>query len=660
MKRTIYLTTPIYYVNAEPHIGHLYTTVLADALKRYHLMMGDDVRFLTGTDEHGQKIAETAQKTGADVRDLTARVTETFRETWKAIGINNDDFIHTTEPRHKTYVQKVLQRVFDTGDIQFSKYTGMYCVGCERYLTQNEIVDGLCPDHKTAPRQMEESNYFFGMEKYRQRLLDHIQANPNWIRPRRYRNEILAMLKEPLEDLCISRPKTRLTWGIDLPFDESYVTYVWFDALLNYVSALKTTSDGQDLFDRYWTSVNHLIAKDILKTHAIYWPTMLMAAGMPLFQQIDVHGYWLSGDSKMSKSLGNVVRPLTFDRQFGIENLRYFFFREMSFGQDASFTYELFVERFNTDLANGLGNLLSRVSTLTRKNLGTVPAPTEPGNDEKLIVEAAAALADSYPPDFERREFRSAVEAVRGLLAATDRYLTVTEPWKLVKDPSQRDDLARVLYTGLEVVRIAAVLLSPIMPSTCRAILDYLGEDRQVDGTTPFTELVAWGGLKSGHQLGEVPRIFPRIDDKRLKSVLAETEEDGRKSKPAAEARGAQVRDDLEPFADQITIDEFAKIDLRVAQVLEASLVEGAKKLLRLVLDVGDGQPRNVFAGVRGTYGDPHVLVGRKVAFLSNLKPRQMRFGVSEGMVLAGHGGKPERLGLLFLDGDVLPGDRIT
>jgi len=656
MARTVYFTTPIYYVNAEPHIGHLYTTVLADALKRYHAMMGDDVYFLTGTDEHGQKIAETAGKKGADVAELVSHVTDLFRETWDAIGISNDDFVHTTEPRHKQYVQQVLQQVYEAGDIYFDEYTGLYCVGCERYLTESELEDGVCPDHKTPPKPVKESNYFFRMGKYQQQLLDHIEANPGWIRPDRYRKEVLSFLRVPLEDLCISRPKTRLTWGIDLPFDDRYVTYVWFDALLNYLSAMKQTSDGRDLLDHYWGSVNHLIAKDILKTHAIYWPTMLMSAGFPLFQQIDVHGYWLSGESKMSKSLGNVVRPLSFDRQFGIENLRYFMFREMSFGQDASFSYELFVERYNGDLANGLGNLLSRVSTLTRKNLGAVADPPALTDAEQPIVDAAAALLTSYPRDFETRRFRDAVESVRGLLGAADRYLNETAPWKLAKQEDRRDDLARILYTGLEAVRIAAVLLSPIMPRTCRTILDYGGEQRALDGSTDFADLVAWGGLRPGHELGKVPMMFPRIDDKRLAIVQAEAEEEARQAQQAASATPA--RDDLEPFGDEIVFDDFTRIDLRVAEVSQASLVDGAKKLLMLVLDVGDGRPREVFAGIREAYPDPDVLVGRKVVYVANLAPRKMRFGVSEGMVLAASGG--ERLCLASVDDGALPGDRVS
>ncbi len=659
MTETVYYTTPIYYVNAEPHIGHLYTTVLVDTLKRFHQMMGDDVYFLTGTDEHGEKLAQVAEKQGIPVESLTERVTKLFRDTWDEIDIQYDDFIHTTEPRHKAFVQKILQQVHDAGDIYFDEYTGLYCVGCERYLTETELEEGLCPDHKIAPKEVKEANYFFRMGKYRERLIDHIERNPDWIRPERFRNEVLSFLKQPLEDLCISRPKSRLTWGIELPFDKNYVTYVWFDALLNYVSALKQTSSGEDLYDRYWSSCNHVVAKDILKTHAIYWPTMLMSAALhetsPLPKRIDVHGYWLSGESKMSKSLGNVVRPLTFDRQFGIENLRYFFFREMKFGQDASFTYEMFVERYNADLANGLGNLLSRISSIIKRNLcGEVPSKGVPGPEEAAIEKQAADTVAAYPDHFRNRRFHKAVEEIRLLMGATDKYINDRQPWRLAKEPGKEAELALVLYTGLAVVRVVTLLLSPIMPKTCARILAYLGEERPLDGSVPFGEMAAFHGLASGHPLGEVPRAFPRIDEKMLKVVLKEAEEEALKAKAAVEKPARAIA----PIGEEITIDEFAKVDLRVGVIREAGLVEGAKKLIRLMVDLGEERPRQVFAGIRSAYPEPEKLLGRQVVVVANLKPRQMKFGLSEGMVLAGGGGT-DRLEAATFDGELQPGDKV-
>jgi methionyl-tRNA synthetase len=650
MGRTVYFTTPLYYVNAEPHIGHLYTTVLADLLKRYHRLVGDDVYFLTGTDEHGEKIAETAAGRGKSPGELADEVAGLFQSTWKQIGLEFDDFIRTTADRHKRYVQKVLQQVYDKGDIYFDEYTGLYCVGCERYLTESELVDGNCPDHQVPPKEVKEANYFFRMGNYQEQLIDHIVKNPGWIRPVRYRNEVLSFLKQPLEDLCISRPKTRLTWGIDLPFDNKFVTYVWFDALLNYVSAIKETAGGEDVYDRYWRECNHLIAKDILKTHAIYWPTMLISAQIPLYKQIDVHGYWLSGDSKMSKSLGNVVRPLSFDRQFGIENLRYFFFREMKFGTDAGFTYELFVERYNADLANGLGNLLSRLAALVKRNLeGRVPEP--PAAAEPALVEQAVKVAAGYPEQFEQRRFHEAIGAILSLFGATDVYINEREPWKLAKQAGKERELADVLYTGLEVVRIAAVLFYPVMPGKSREILAYLGEDRPLDGSVPYEDLTAWGGLVAGHVIGDVPRVFPRIDDKKLKQVM----EDAARAAPAAEPAVA-----VEPVGEEITIDDFAKVDLRVGVVREAGLVDGAVKLIRLAVDIGEEAPRQVFAGIRSAYPEPAKLVGTHVVMVANLKPRQMKFGLSEGMVLAGHSSDYARMCTATFDRELKPGDKVT
>ncbi|MCP4601302.1 MAG: methionine--tRNA ligase [Proteobacteria bacterium] len=665
MNRILYFTTPIYYVNAEPHIGHLYTTVLVDTLKRYHLMMGDETYFLTGTDEHGEKIAQVAEKQGIDVQKLTDHVTSIFQETWKKIGISNDDSIHTTEPRHKKYVQDVLQKVYEIGDIYFDEYTGLYCVGCERYMTAVELKDGKCPDHQIEPKEVKEANYFFRMGKYQQELIDHIEKNPGWIRPERFRNEVLSFLKQPLEDLCISRPKTRLTWGIELPFDDKFVTYVWFDALLNYISAIKKTTDGRDIHDNYWPGCNHVIGKDILKTHCIYWPTMLMSAKIypkkPLFNQIDIHGYWLSGDSKMSKSLGNVVRPLTFDRQFGIENLRYFFFREMKFGQDANFTYELFVERYNADLANGLGNLLSRVASILKKNLGgIIPQKIVETDLEQKLAEYALEVVETYPAEFENRRFHIAIENIRKLLAAADGYINNCEPWRLAKQEGKETELKRVLYNGLEVVRITAILLSPIMPETCRSILNYLGEERPLDGSIPFSELSAWGGLNSGYILGDVPRAFPRIDDKKLKAILEETKQESQAAKQEAGSPEPGGGGNFEPIGQEITIDDFAKVDLRVGIVQEAGLVEGAKKLVRLMVDIGEGRLRQIFAGIRSAYPEPEKLIGTKVIVVANLKPRKMKFGLSEGMVLAGSGPEDNRLCTATFDGELLPGDKVS
>ncbi|PYN71056.1 MAG: methionine--tRNA ligase, partial [Candidatus Rokuibacteriota bacterium] len=395
--RVFYLTTPIYYVNATPHLGHAYTTIVADAMARYHRLAGDDVRFLTGTDEHGDKIAQAAAKAGVKPRAYTDGISAKFRETWQRLGISNDDFIRTTEERHKTVVQQILQALWDAGEIYLGKYGGNYCFGCERFYTEKEIVDGKCPDHQTPLTWIEEENYFFKMSKYQGWLIDYINARPDLIRPERYRNEILGFLRDPLQDLSISRPRTRLEWGIPLPFDDKYVTYVWFDALINYVSALG--QPGGDTFKRYWPHVEHLIGKDILKPHAIYWPCMLKAVGLDVFRHLDVHGYWNIGGGKMSKSIGNVVEALALTDKYGHDAFRYFLMREMTFGLDADFSEEALVGRLNADLANDLGNLVSRATTLLAK--------AEPTDNPQLAVLEAEREVRTTADDARQRVERA-------------------------------------------------------------------------------------------------------------------------------------------------------------------------------------------------------------------------------------------------------------
>jgi methionyl-tRNA synthetase len=435
---TFYLTTPIYYVNARPHLGHACTTIMADAMCRYRRLRGDRVYFLTGTDEHGDKIAQAAAKAGVSPKAYADEIADAYRETWRRLGITNDDFIRTTEPRHQKVVREVLQRLYDAGEIYFGEYGGWYCYGCERFYTEKEIVDGKCPDHQTALTFIKEKNYFFKMSKYQDWLIKHLEDHPGFIQPERYRNEVLGFLREPLLDLSISRPKARLQWGIPLPFDDQYVTYVWFDALINYYSAV---SDGGEKTRGLWEHVEHLIGKDILKPHGVYWPTMLKAAGIPLYRRLNVHGYWSMGGGKMSKSVGNVVEAFQLTDKYGHDAFRYFLLREMSFGLDASFSEEALVERLNADLANDLGNLASRATTLIAA-AGPVTQVGAPAEAPDLEIAAAAATARAVVEQaMQEFAFQKALAGLWAFIGTVNRYVDASAPWALGKDPAKRPRL---------------------------------------------------------------------------------------------------------------------------------------------------------------------------------------------------------------------------
>ena len=629
--RVFYLTTPIYYVNATPHLGHAYTTIVADAMARYHRLAGDDVRFLTGTDEHGDKIAQAAAKAGVKPRAYTDGISAKFRETWQRLGISNDDFIRTTEERHKTVVQQILQALWDAGEIYLGKYGGNYCFGCERFYTEKEIVDGKCPDHQTPLTWIEEENYFFKMSKYQGWLIDYINARPDLIRPERYRNEILGFLRDPLQDLSISRPRTRLEWGIPLPFDDKYVTYVWFDALINYVSALG--QPGGDTFKRYWPHVEHLIGKDILKPHAIYWPCMLKAVGLDVFRHLDVHGYWNIGGGKMSKSIGNVVEALALTDKYGHDAFRYFLMREMTFGLDADFSEEALVGRLNADLANDLGNLVSRATTLLAK-----AEPTD--NPQLAVLEAEREVRTTADDARQRVErameqfaFHRALEAIWEFIGAVNRYIDTTQPWALAKDPAKASVLNRVLVTLADSLRFLGVILAPFLPDAAAKIRRAIG-----DGREPSLANAAMGRINTIPRVERLSGLFPRVDDK------ARLERPTEAAVASAAATSAAI-----------TIDEFGKLDFRVAEVIAAETVPKSKKLLKLTVSLGDSQ-RTVVAGIAEHYA-PGELVGKKVVIVANLEAAKLMGIESQGMVLAGSAG--DRLAVVTPDRDLPPGARV-
>jgi len=513
MTGACYITTPIYYVNAEPHIGHTYTTVVADTLARYHRLAGERTFFLTGTDEHGEKIAEVAAERGATPKQIADQFSAAFRETWRALGFSHDRFIRTTDPQHVEVVQGILQQVHDAGHIYFKEYDGLYCVGCERFLTERDMEGGLCRDHERAPEKRHEANYFFRMSAHFEWLADHIERHADFIRPERYKNEALAMLRDEsgLGDLCISRPKDRLSWGIELPFDRDYVCYVWFDALINYLTGAGYP-DSPD-FEARWSGVEHIVAKDILKPHAIFWPIMLRAIGLPPYRHLNVHGYWNVDDRKVSKTLGNMISPLVMRDKYGFEAFRFFLLRDMVFGLDSNFSEEALVASINADLANNLGNLVSRTLNMTARFAdGRVPAGGPPEAPEREIAAAAPRAAERVDRHMRRCEVSRALEAVFEFVDAVNRYLERRAPWKAAKQPGQEQQVATTLYTSCEALRCIALLIAPFLPETAARIAERLGvPDALADARLP-DDVARFGSLPAGTPTTKGAALFPRIE----------------------------------------------------------------------------------------------------------------------------------------------------
>ncbi|HYR74045.1 MAG TPA: methionine--tRNA ligase [Candidatus Acidoferrum sp.] len=645
---TFYLTTPIYYVNARPHLGHACTTIMADAMCRYRRLAGDRVYFLTGTDEHGERIAQVAAAAGKSPQAYADEIAAVFQETWRRLGITNDDFIRTTEPRHQKVVQEVLQRLHDAGEIYFGEYGGWYCYGCERFYTEKEIVDGKCPDHQTALTFVKEKNYFFKMSKYQAWLIKHLEDNPGFIQPERYRNEVLGFLREPLQDLSISRPKSRVVWGIPLPFDDQYVTYVWFDALLNYYSAVSDPSNPKTR--GLWEHVEHVIGKDILKPHGVYWPTMLKAAGIPLYRRLNVHGYWSLGGSKMSKSIGNVVEAFQLTDKYGHDAFRYFLLREMNFGLDASFSEEAFVDRLNADLANDLGNLASRATTLIAAAgpVAQVTAPVEAADRD--IATAAAEARAAVAQAMQEFAFQKALGAIWAFIGAVNRYVDASAPWALAKDPVKRPRLERVLCTLADSLGFLGIVLDPFLPDAARKIREALGQ------SAPLTlEAAVVGRLTAVPRVSKISGLFPRIDTKAGTAPHPGPLPRGERESVSTLSPEGRGQGEGSGAAGKIPITDFQKVELRVAEVLTAERVPKSKKLLKLTIRVGE-ETRTLVAGVAEHY-EPGDLVGRKVVIVANLQPATLMGVESNGMVLAAeHDGT---LSLLTLDKDLPSGAKV-
>ncbi len=647
-----YITTPIYYVNAQPHIGHAYTTIACDAIARRQRQVGVDTYFLTGTDEHGQKIERAAQAAGIAPQQLTDEVSAAFQGLWKRMGITNDDYIRTTEPRHKSGVQALFRQLRDKGFIYKDSYEGQYCVFDEMYV---DVVGAgaPCPECGRPTETLKEENYFFKLSAFQDKLLSYYAEHPDFIRPETRRNEVISFVKSGLRDLSISR--STLKWGIPVPDDPSHVIYVWFDALANYITALgygaSSPSGDSSRYDKYWPADVHMVGKEIVRFHCVYWPATLMAAGLPLPKSIVAHGWLLFEESKMSKSRGNIVRAETILDVLGSDALRYFLLREIVFGQDGSFSFDALVQRYNADLANGLGNLASRTLTMIARYCGgVVPASGTPTDAEEAIAAQALEVVAEYGRLFDDYQFSRALEVAWSLVSTVDKYIVENAPWTLGEktDEASRARLGTILYTSAEALRLVTILSHAVIPDSTARIWSQLGLG---DIRTTRVRELTWGQMQAGTALGKIEPVFPRADKTSVER-MHQMEEERRSPAPAETAVARSAPEVAAPEAPvvadaKITIDDFAKIELRVGLVKVAERVKGADKLLRLEVDIGS-EVRQILAGIAEAY-DPEPLVGRKVVIVANLAPRKLRGLESNGMIVAAslEGGKPVLAGFL-------------
>jgi len=641
-RKTFYITTPIYYPSDNLHIGHAYTTVAADSMARYKRMRGYDVWFLTGSDEHGQKIERKAKSEGKTPKEYVDEIVAGFKYLWNRLEISNDDFIRTTEERHKRVVQEIFNRIYEKGDIYKAEYEGWYCTPCETFWTERQAKEGQCPDCGRPVELLKEESYFFKMSKYQDRLLEHIKSNPDFIQPPSRRNEMISFIESGLEDLCVSR--TTFDWGIPVPLDEKHVIYVWFDALTNYISALGYGT-GDQKFEKYWPADIHLVGKDIVRFHTVIWPAILMAAGIELPKKVLGHGWLLLAEGKMSKSKGNVIDPLELIDKYGVEAIRYYLVREIPTGADGYYSEDALIERINTDLANDFGNLVSRTTAMINKFAeGQIPAPSGEEPIDRRLKKFAEKTVRNVEELMEDFELSNAVGEIWKLVNQTNKYIEETAPWALAKDPSKAERLRTVLYNMAEALRICTVMCTPFMPGLPGKVWSQLGIAESKESHT-WESIQTWGNLPAGARINRGEPIFPRIDT--------------RSNKEKAADKGMEGREDLkvEPLEleEEIAINDFSKVDLRVAEVLKAEKVKNADKLLKLELDLG-AEKRTVVAGIAQHY-KPEELVGKKVILVANLKPARLKGITSQGMILAAQGGGS--LGVITLDRDVPVGARV-
>jgi methionyl-tRNA synthetase len=654
--KTFFVTTPLYYVNAKPHLGHTYTTIIADCLARYKKMQGFEVCFLTGTDEHGQNIERAAAARSITPNGLADEVAENFRRLWAQYGVEYDQFIRTTESRHRLGAVEMFRRASENGAIYKGEYSGWYCIHCNLFAPESETAPACEVCGRPTERVTEES-YFFRLSQFQGRLLEHYERHPEFVSPVSRSNEVVSFVSGGLKDLSISR--TSVKWGIPVPGDDKHVIYVWFDALVGYLTGIgfPEPSNGES-FKKFWPPQVQLVGKDILRFHAVYWPAFLMAADLALPERIFAHGWWLKDEAKMSKSRGNVIDPRVLQQHLGSDAVRYFLLREVPFGLDGSFSYEALIQRVNSDLANDFGNLVSRVLTLISKNFSNrIPYPSAVEAHTALdreIEQATLATIKTYQEYMDQLAFSKALESVWEWLARANRYINESAPWALTDDVSQRPRLATVLYTSAEVIRVAAVLLAPVLPESCRSVWKQLGISAELKGWR--IDELKWGGLPVGTTIGEIRPIFPRLDKKVMLEKLSQSEPEDVVSgdgvaqnvqqapqAPDSKSTTSPVNAaDEPPKSDKIAIDDFAKVDLRVGQILSAEKIQGADKLLKLQVDLGS-ETRQILAGIAKHYA-PEALLGKKIVIVANLQPRKMRGLDSHGMLLAaseGEEGKP-------------------